>query len=95
MVDYTPDPVQAPSLFAQAVASLLRSWLNAAAGALGTAGVLQPDQQTQFVTVALALLMWAANYSWSWLQKRDAARRLKVAIASPSPAEISNAQGKS
>lgn len=74
---------QTPSLFAQALASLLRSWLSAAAGAMVTAGILTGDQSTQFVTVGVALITWGASYVWSLIQKRSAKKALNHAIAAP------------
>src|SRR5687767_6716858 len=81
---FPPEPAdEAPSLFAQVTASLIRSWVNAGAGALATAGVLTQEQGMQFATVGVALLTWAANYCWSVLQKRQAQARLKAAVAAP------------
>lgn len=81
---FEPEGDAPPSLFAQVTASLIRSWVNAGAGALATAGVLTTEQETQFVVVGVALLTWVANYSWSVVQKRQAAARLKAAVAAPS-----------
>lgn len=56
--------------------SVLRHALTTAAGALATAGAIQPDQTTQFVTICSAIAIWAAGQSWSWWQKH----RQKAAV---------------
>jgi len=83
MSDFSPDTPAPPSFLTQALASLARHGLNAAAGALGAAGVLTGDQQSAFVTVGLAVVLWCGNYVWSVIQKRNASKALKTAIAAP------------
>lgn len=74
MSDFNPNGAQ-PSLFAQAIASLIRHGLTAVAGILGTEGVLSTDQQTQFVSVGAALALAGVSYVWSIVQKRNAAKK--------------------
>ncbi len=44
-----------------------------AAGALLTYGVLQPDQQTQFVTIGVSVVVASMGYIWSWWNTRGKA----------------------
>lgn len=62
----------APDLFVQALAAAVRHLLTVAAGALGAEGVLSKDQQSQFVSLGVALALAAASYAWSVVQKRNA-----------------------
>lgn len=74
MSDFNPsnDP---PSVAVQVIAALARHILTAAAGALGTAGVLTTDQQTQFVSLGAALALGGVSYAWSVIQKRNLAKK--------------------
>lgn len=83
MSDFTPETEASPSLAAQLLASLIRSWSNALAGVLLSIGAIQEDQQSQAALILVGLLTWSANYAWSVIQKRTAAKRLKAAIAAP------------
>lgn len=49
--------------------SVMRHALTTAAGALATAGAIQPNQTTQFVTICSAIAVWAVAQGWSWWQK--------------------------
>ncbi|MFZ3214775.1 MAG: hypothetical protein WA192_01835 [Candidatus Acidiferrales bacterium] len=44
-----------------------------AAGALLTYGILQPDQQTQFETMGVSIVVAALGYGWSWWNTRGKA----------------------
>lgn len=44
-----------------------------AAGALLTYGVLQPNQQTQFETIGVSMVVAAMGYGWSWWNTRGKA----------------------
>lgn len=56
-------------LIAQLASSFIRHWLGIAAGALGTAGVLNPDQQTQFISIGLAVALYLLAQGWSFIRK--------------------------
>lgn len=85
--DFRPDPaaVGLPSLLAQGVASLARSGLNIAAGALVAAGVLTDDTSAQFVNVGLAVALWGAGYVWSLVRNRGTHKAVKTALVTPLP----------
>lgn len=56
----------------------VRHGLTVAAGSLGTMGALAPDQQTQFIAVGTALVLYVVGQLWSILQKRKQAAELKM-----------------
>lgn len=52
------------------VTGVVRHVITGAATALGGAGVLSSDQQTQFVSIASATLLYGVSLGWSAWQKR-------------------------
>lgn len=72
-----------PSLPKQLATAAARHLIAAAGGALVTAGAVAPNQEQQFETIALGLLVWAAGYGWSWLQKKLQQQRLATAMNAP------------
>lgn len=44
-----------------------------AAGALLTYGILQPNQETQFETIGVSMVIAALGYAWSWWNTRGKA----------------------
>ena len=61
------------------VTSVIRHALTVAAGSLATAGVIQTDQQTQFIAIGSGAALWALAQVWSWWQKRKQAAQLRAA----------------
>lgn len=59
-----------PSFLRMMVSATARHLLTGIAGALATAGVIQGDQQTQFVAIAGSIVLWSAGLIWSAMQKK-------------------------
>lgn len=59
-----------PSLLRMMVSAGARHLVTAVAGSLVTAGAIQSDQQTQFVTIATGVVVWAAGLAWSYANKK-------------------------
>jgi len=69
-----------------------------AAGALLGVGFLQPNQETQFETIGVSIVLAAMGYTWSWWNTRgkaavlaELAKRHGVAAPNASIAAASNA----
>ena len=69
-----------------------------AAGALLGIGFLQPNQETQFETIGVSIVVAALGYAWSWWNTRgkaavlaELAKRHGVAPATASIAAAANA----
>lgn len=77
MSDFDPN-TSTPSLGVTVLASVARGALNAGAGALVSLGAITSDQQTQLVSIGVAVVLWAAAQGWSYIQKRDIHRALKA-----------------
>ena len=61
--------------------SIVRHVLTIAAGSLGSLGVLQANQETQFVQMGSSIVLGLAALVWSWYEKQGHAelvRQLKV-----------------
>lgn len=74
---------QPPPFVTQFAQSMLRGWLDKAAGALAALGVISDDQTAQLVSIGGAVGLWALREVWSYFHHRAAERRLKAAIAAP------------
>jgi len=61
-------------LLKQAITSTLRHALTVGAGALITAGALQPGQADAFGDIATGILVFTATLLWSFLEKKLAAK---------------------
>ena len=60
----------APPTFLQSLAALLtRHAATALAGSLATWGVIQSDQQTEFVSLGVSAGAWGLSVAWSIYQK--------------------------
>jgi hypothetical protein len=62
------------SIFKPVIAGLARHAFTAAAGALASYGLIQPDQMTQFEDGGVAVVLFLAGAAWSYWQKRQAAK---------------------
>lgn len=82
MTDFTPTD-KPTSLLKRAAQSMIRSWINAGAGALATSGVLTHDLSIQFGAVGTALAIWGLNYIWALVEKAIDHNKLEAAIAAP------------
>lgn len=74
-IDPTAQPGNLPSI----VASVLRAGLQFGGGYLASHGLLANDQQSAFVGAGL----FVAGLVWSVIQKLNANKALKAAIAAP------------
>lgn len=59
------------------VSSVVRHGLTMLAGALATAGAIQPDQQNQFIAITAGICLWGASQLWSAWQKRKQAAEIR------------------
>lgn len=65
-VDYSPPaPIQPPSLLISVITRLGSHLFTLAAGALAVDGVIQQDQQAQFVSLAMSVMVWFAGWGWN------------------------------
>lgn len=76
-------PVVAPTLpplVAQMFALLLRHGLTGLAGGLASIGVLVPDDNAKFVSLATALVLGLAGLGWSLVSKLIARQKFNQAL---------------
>jgi len=71
----TPQP---PAPVMRFAASVLRHFLTLGAGALVGAGALPGQDVPQFVTVGLAIALWAVAMVWSWVEKGAGKAPVKI-----------------
>lgn len=71
MVQFDPVPTAVPPLALQILGGLARHGMTYVAGILATAGALTGDQQAQFISIGVSLLLAGASYAWSVIQKRN------------------------
>lgn len=64
------EPTPPPSFVKAVVAGAVRHALTGAAGAMAAAGMIQTNQTTQFVDIAVSLALWGFGVWWSALQKK-------------------------
>jgi len=83
MTDFSPEPVQLPSLAKSITTSLIRQGLTWLAGILVTSGALASDQSAQFVTVLSGVALGLVSVVWSIAQKKLAQNRLASAVVAP------------
>lgn len=62
------------TLVTQVVAAAARHLLSGLAGTLVTLGAIGHDQENNFVTIGVGIVVWGVGFAWSYWQKRRAAK---------------------
>jgi hypothetical protein len=66
-----------PMLLRVFITGRLRGMLKGLAGALVTAGALQPDQVQPFTSIGLGIVLYVVGEVWSFAHERELARLKK------------------
>lgn len=65
-----PETDHLPPMIRWVVASVARHLLTSVGTLLGGVGAILPDQESQFVTVGLGIVLWGAGFAWSVAEKK-------------------------
>lgn len=75
-----------PSLLVSVLTRIGSHLFTLAAGAMAADGMIPQDQQTQLVSIGLAVLTWAAGYAWNeamaYVHRKNADARVAQAKVS-------------
>ena len=74
-----------PGLLQMVLAGQARHILTGLSGAVAASAGLSHDQQTQFITGGVAVILWVAGAGWSFMSKQAAKQTMVTALNTPVP----------